>query len=214
LLRPGALLETLRPFLDTAPYNAVAIKRPERGPVTLLAVGMMRHGAKRKSYAVLASALKRLADRRDWCLEIVGDGEARGEVEADLAFLGDRVRFVGAVDQEALIRHYAAADLLVWPAIEEAYGMALLEAQASGLPVVAGDAGGVAAIVRDGETGRLVPAGDPDAFAAAVRSLLDEPGKRRRLGTTAARLAVAEHDLTVARDHIQALLAETVARCR
>lgn len=214
LLRPGAVLETMRPFLDTAPYKAVAIKRPERDPVRLLAVGMMRYGAKRKSYEVLASALERLADRRDWCLEIIGDGPARVEVEAAMAVLGDRVRFVGAVGQDILIRHYAAADLLVWPAIDEAYGMALLEAQATGLPVVAGGAGGVPAIVRDGETGRLVPVGDADAFAAAVASLLDDPGERRRLGDTAARLAVREHDVTVAHAHIQALLTEVTARCR
>ena len=71
---------------------------------------------------------------------------------------------------------YAAADLYVWPACNEAYGMALLEAQAAGVPVVAGREGGVADVVADGATGLLVEPRSPTAFAAAVRSLLARPG--------------------------------------
>ena len=67
-------------------------------------------------------------------------------------------------------RHFgaAAADLYLWPAINEAYGMAFLEAQAAGLPVIAGRTGGVPAVVAADETGLLTPVGDAHAFAAAV----------------------------------------------
>ena len=66
-----------------------------------------------------------------------------------------------------------ARDLYLWPAINEAYGMAFLEAQAAGLPVVAGRTGGVPAVVADGVTGLLTPIGDAAAFAGAVARLLD-----------------------------------------
>jgi glycosyltransferase involved in cell wall biosynthesis len=78
-------------------------------------------------------------------------------VEALLAPFGDRVRSLGALPGGRLPALYAACDLYVWPAVREAYGMAMLEAQALGLPVLAGDEGGVADVVADGVTGRLVP---------------------------------------------------------
>ena len=102
---------------------------------------MMRHGDKLDSYRLLAASLAMLSDL-DWSLDIVGDGEARGEVAAALAPLGPRVRWRGALDEAGVADALANSDLFVWPAINEAFGMALLEAQASGLPVVAGASGG------------------------------------------------------------------------
>src|SRR5207237_33788 len=128
----------------------------------------------------LAAALAQLLDV-PWSLDIVGDGPARAEVEAALAPLGARVTYYGALDAAGVTAALAQADLFVWPAINEAFGMALLEAQASGLPVVAGASGGVGDIVVPGMTGLLAPPGDADAFAAAVRRLiLDPAGATRR----------------------------------
>ena len=101
-----------------------------------------------------------------------------------------------AVAREALPALYACADLYVWPAINEAYGMAFLEAQASGLPVVAGRAGGVPDVVADGISGLLTLAGDATAFAASVARLLDDPAERSRFGAAAARRMAALHDET------------------
>ena len=98
----------------------------------------------------------------------------------------ERVRFAGACRTTALPALYAGADLYLWPAINEAYGMAFLEAQAAGLPVVAGRTGGVPAVVADGVTGLLTPIGDAAAFAAAVARLLDGPAERARLAAAAA----------------------------
>ncbi|AWJ88432.1 glycosyl transferase family 1 [Azospirillum baldaniorum] len=111
------------------------------------------------------------------------------------SWAGEGVLILGQQDSDALTALYAAADLMVWPAVNEAYGMALLEAQAAGLPVVAGRTGGVPDVVRDGVTGLLPPVGDAEAFAAAIRALLDDPGRRRRFGEAARRIAEAEHDL-------------------
>ncbi len=193
-LRPGAHQVWLPPFIDTAPFRAAATRdRPANDQPLLLSVGMMRTRDKLESYRVLAQALALLKDR-PWQALLVGDGPARAEIEALMAPLGDRVRFGGAVPHEALPALYAGADLYLWPAINEAYGMAFLEAQAAGLPVVAGRTGGVPAVVAHGVSGLLTPVGDAPAFAAAVARLLDAPAERARLAVGARERIAAHHD--------------------
>ena len=109
----------------------------------------MREGDKLASYRILAAALERL-QHLPWRLDVVGDGEAREEIVATVRLPGatgavSRRRSTSRSDLRAL---YEAADLFVWPAVNEAYGMVLLEAQALGCPVVAGAYGGVASVVQ------------------------------------------------------------------
>ncbi|MBS0519126.1 MAG: glycosyltransferase family 4 protein [Proteobacteria bacterium] len=205
-LRPGARQVLLPPFIDTAPYQTAAAARHRAGdPPLLLSVGMMRPRDKLESYRVLAQAFARLGDRA-WQALLVGDGAARPEVATLMAPFGARVRFAGAVPHDRLPDLYAAADLYLWPAINEAYGMAFLEAQAAGLPVVAGRTGGVPAVVADGVSGLLTPVGDAEAFADAVRRLLDDPAERRRLAQGAARRMAQHHDEAVAAHRLRAAL--------
>jgi glycosyltransferase involved in cell wall biosynthesis len=194
----------LKPFLDAAVYTPRAPR--QGGTARLIAAAMMRPGDKLASYRILGDALTQLLDL-DWSLEVVGNGVARAAVVAALAPLGNRVVWAGALGADALARRLAAADLCVWPAVNEAFGMVLLEAQASGLPVVAGSGGGVGAVVTQGVTGLLVPPGDADAFAGAVRRLLADCGLRRRFGSAARRRVLAEHDLPGAVARLAALLA-------
>lgn len=191
-LRPGARQAWLPPFIDTKPFRIPSCSDSSQPPL-LIAVGMMRSRDKAESYRVLAEVLWELRGL-PWRALLVGDGPARREIESLMARLGDRVRFAGAVPRSELPGLYAAADLYVWPAVNEAYGVAFLEAQAAGLPVVAGRTGGVPAIVADGVTGLLVPVGDAHAFADAVASLLTAPKERARLGATAAARMAALHD--------------------
>jgi glycosyltransferase involved in cell wall biosynthesis len=167
---------------------------------------MMRRGDKLASYRLLAAALARLTDH-DWSLDIIGDGEARGAVRAEFAAFGPRISWRGALGESGVAAALADADLFVWPAIGEAFGMALLEAQASGLPVVAGASGGVSGIVADGKTGILVPPGDPVAFAAALSSLLRDPDRRMAMGMAARVRVLRDHDLAVAASRLRAILA-------
>jgi glycosyltransferase involved in cell wall biosynthesis len=190
-LRPGAHQVWLPPFIDTRPFDR-ALRAANDLPL-LLSVGMMRTRDKLESYRVLAEALGRLKEKA-WRALLVGDGPARGEVEAMMAPFGERVRFAGAVPHAELPKIYASADLYLWPAINEAYGMAFLEAQAAGLPVVAGRTGGVPAVVADGVTGVLTPIGDAAAFAAATARLLDDAKTRAQLGKAARARVNARHD--------------------
>jgi glycosyltransferase involved in cell wall biosynthesis len=84
--------------------------------------------------------------------------------------------------------------------------MALLEGQAAGLPVLAGASGGVAGVVADGVTGRLVPASDVDAFAAALAELLAKPERRRALAAAAAARIAAAHGIEAASHRLDAIL--------
>jgi glycosyltransferase involved in cell wall biosynthesis len=207
-LGPGARQSRLPPFIDTVPFRTLA-PRPSNDPPVLLSVGMMRTRDKLESYRVLARSLGLLKDK-PWRAVLVGDGPARPEVEALMAPLneegGARVRFAGAVPHADLPALYAASDLYLWPAINEAYGMAFLEAQASGLPVVAGRTGGVPAVVGDGITGLLTPIGDAAAFAAAVARLLDSPAERLRLGAAASARVATHHDERAAAHALAAAL--------
>ena len=175
---------SLKPFIDTAPYQEAAAGRERSRDALarrhsldgdepwLLSVAMMRDGDKLDSYCILGRALSGLLDR-PWRLLVAGDGPARQQVDDALATLGPRVAWLGVQEADALPGLYAAADAYLWPAVNEAYGMAFLEAQAAGLPVVAGRSGGVPDVV--GETGILTPAGDWASFAEAVAS----PARRR-----------------------------------
>lgn len=209
-LRPGTRQVWLPPFIDVAPFQVVS--RPEGArrdpgrPPLLLSVGMMRTRDKLESYRVLARAFALLGDK-EWRALLVGDGPARAEIEGLMAPFGSRVRFAGAVPHGELPALYASADLYLWPAINEAYGMAFLEAQAAGLPVVAGRTGGVPAVVADGVTGLLTPIGDAVSFAAAVARLLEDPAERARLGAAAAQRVAAHHDERAAARALGAALA-------
>jgi glycosyltransferase involved in cell wall biosynthesis len=225
LMKPGAQSLALKPFLDPAPFAAAAAVRAERRAALalrlaldpalpwLLAVAMMRPGDKEASYRVLADALARLADR-PWQLVIVGDGEAKPAVERAFAPVQERVRFVPATALEDLPDLYAPAALFVWPAVNEALGMAILEAQASGVPAVAGDGGGVSGIVAHQRTGLLVPVGDAAAFADAVAVLLDDPGQRASMGRAAAAKVAAEHTIEEAAAQLDAALAPLIGAAR
>lgn len=205
-------LVDLPPFLDMAGRPDRDRSRPIAGePPRLLAVAMMREGDKLESYRRLAGALQTLVDQ-PWSLSIVGDGPARPAIERVFAAFGSRVRFHGEIgDAGALAQIYAEADLFVWPAINEAYGMVLLEAQAGGCPVVAGGYGGVAGALRPGITGVMTAPGDNAAFAEAVAALLADPARRRAMGSAARRFIATErslpHGAAILRDTLRPLVA-------
>lgn len=223
-LRRAAHLDLLPPFLDAAPYARAAARRThhravltgrlgaERLPMDepwLLSVGMMRPGDKLDSYRALGRALARIRDR-PWRLVVVGDGVARSETEAALAPLGQRVLYLGALAAARLPAVYAACDAYVWPAVREAYGMAILEAQAAGLPVAGGYGVGVADVVKQGETGILVDSDDDRALAGAVAALLDEPASRRAMSKAALAEVTARHDIAAAARQLDAVLRRAV----
>ncbi|MFA6108616.1 MAG: glycosyltransferase family 1 protein [Candidatus Latescibacterota bacterium] len=115
-------------------------------------------------------------------LVLVGDGPERSRLQR--LFAGTPTTFTGFLQGEELARAYATADLFVFPSDTETFGNVVVEAMASGLPVVAAAAGGPLELVEDGRTGRLVPPGDPAALVRAVGELLRDPERAGELGRT------------------------------
>jgi phosphatidyl-myo-inositol dimannoside synthase len=127
-----------------------------------------------------------------------GDDEPRLRTLAETLRVADRVHFVGQLDDEGLADAYATSTVYVGLSRldneinVEGFGISFVEAGASGIPVVAGDSGGVRAAVRDGETGFVVDPGDVSAATAAIGSILRDDTLRSRLGS-AGRAAVESH---------------------
>jgi len=113
--------------------------------------------------------------------------------------LADQVDFVGAQDQEVLPTYYSAADVCVVPSFHESFGMVAIEAMSCGTPVVASRVGGMQYTIRDGETGFLVPRGDPVVFADRICRLLSQPDLRAQMGRRAAHAACFYDWETIAR---------------
>jgi D-inositol-3-phosphate glycosyltransferase len=103
--------------------------------------------------------------------------------------LSNMVNFLGAKEQTLLPTYYSAATALIMPSDYESFGMVALEAMASGTPVIASEVGGLAFLVRDGETGFLVPVREPAALAERIASLLSNQELRTSMGKNAAELA-------------------------
>jgi len=220
-----ARIVRLKPFTQTPPPPAADKTQLRRDLAArynidaadhwLLCVGMLRGGDKRASYRILADALLRLL-RFDWRLIIVGDGAAAATVKADFARrlpapVASRARFLGRLERDAVFALLRAGDAFVWPAFNEAFGVAALEALACGLPVVAGRwrGGGIADIVAHGETGILVDRPDADggaAFAAAVDALLRAPAKRAAFAAAAVAKFNRDHRL----EHAAAVIGDSI----
>lgn len=174
------------------------------GPDDVVAAYVGRIAAE-KNVNYLADALQRAHQERPGLKFLfVGDGPARDDLESKLA---NCARFVGYRSGDDLADHYAAADFFVFASLTETFGNVVLEAMASGLPVVAVRAGGVVDTVRPGQTGALVePSAPPQAFAQAVVRLFDDRVERRRQAEAARAHALKQswdEVMSVLRDRYQ-----------
>jgi glycosyltransferase involved in cell wall biosynthesis len=183
---PAAHAHHIPNFAEAGPEPALsrsAVDTPEGAPLLL---GMGRLHAS-KAHDVSLRALALLPDAWLW---IAGAGPLQAELRAEAAALGvaDRVRWLGWREDASAL--YRAADVCVFPSRLEPLGNVVIQAWAHGLPVVAAAAKGPAALIRDGEDGRLVPVDDPAALAGAARALLAD-GSRRAAMVEAGRARVA-----------------------
>ena len=186
--------EGLKPGKLRIIWNGIDVTRfayagpSPRGPVVM--VGRL---SPEKDVATLVRAFAVAArSEPELRLEIAGDGACRVDLERLTAELGltGVVRFLGEVrDVPALL---GRASLMVLPSLTEGISLTLLEAMARGLPVVATRVGGNPEVARDGETGLLVPPGDPEALAGAIARMHRDPDLARRMGE-AGRLRVERH---------------------
>ena len=219
---PGleAVLDTSTPLVHLPPFiddSALGKLKPRRADIAalhslprdepwLVTVAMMRAGNKENSYRFLARALRRIL-HRPWRIVLIGDGPRRAEVARSFEGVPpSRIRFAGALPHPAVAPIVAACDLFVWPALDEPLGMAMLEAQALGVPVVSTPTRGVADLVKDKVTGLLVADPSPARFAATLDTLLQDEARRRDLAGAARRTVGERHSLRAASRRIDAWL--------
>ncbi len=157
--------------------------RPGVARQSILTVG--RFTDPRKNLDLLLKAYSRLPAATRPTLRVVGEAPTRLRELASRLGIGAQVEFLGQVDDDALSELYASAALFALSSDEEGLSIAIQEAMASGLPVVATDCGGPSSIVRHGVTGRLTPVGDHKALTQAIEATLENPEQMRAMGAAA-----------------------------
>jgi glycosyltransferase involved in cell wall biosynthesis len=158
----------------------------------VLAVGRL---VPKKGFDVLVRAAPAIAAAAH--IVIVGDGEQRAQLESMAAALGvqGRVHFVGNVARHDLTGYYNMADVFAMPSTRrpvDGLNVAVVEAMACALPVVASDAGGNPIVVAHGDNGLLVGEGQAEEMASAVNTLLEDAERRRAMGRRSRQRAVEE----------------------
>jgi phosphatidylinositol alpha-1,6-mannosyltransferase len=220
-LAAGRTLPTtvVPPGVDTERFRPLSDQERQRArldldlPVDAFVIAAVSRLVPRKGFDTAIRAVARLRrDHPDVLLAIAGGGRDEQRLRRLAADLKAPVRFLGRVGHDDLPRFYGCADLFAmlcrnrWGGLEqEGFGIVFVEAAACGIPQVAGDSGGAAEAVADGETGLVVP--DPggeaavDRTIAAFRQLFDDADLRSSMGTASRERAVTEfsYDVLAAR---------------
>lgn len=189
VISPGVDLGRFHPGDKQAARSALTLPPDES---LLLFVGRIE-ALKGIDTLIRAAHLLMSQGERKFRVKIIG-----GDIEEELEMLGsemqrlrslarelgvqDWIEFAGSRTQDELPQWYAAADIVVMPSYSESFGMVALEAMASGRPVVASRVGGLAYLVKDGETGYHVQEGDAGELAARIHQLLEDAGLLERIG--------------------------------
>lgn len=197
----GVSADLFSPSPEAASRLRAKLGLPTRSPV-VVAVGRLVH---KKGFEVLVEATPHVANRHpDLNVVIAGEGDLKQALEARAGDLGvgDKIRFAGNVSRDELPDYYALASVVAVPSIRDDAGNVdglpnvLLEAMASGAPLVASAVAGIPQAVRGGKDGLLVAERDPEALAAAIIELLDSPEQMEKLGSSARSRAREHFDWT------------------
>lgn len=145
---------------------------------------------------------------------VVGDGDMRGALEelAEQIDVADSVCFTGALKQQQVIRELNQADICLLPSHDEGLGVASLEAQACGVPVVVTDVGGLPETVLDDESGIVIPPESPDEIANAINELIRDPALREKLGRRGREFVVNNYSHEVMIDGILSVYRQVLSR--
>ncbi len=202
LVPPGVDCERFVPPID-------GVQRARR----VLYVGRVERTSRWKGLHVLVDALPCLRKLVPGVrLEVVGAGDDVPLLQARAAQRGvaESIDWVGQVDHRDLPRRYQRAGVTVLPSLTEAesFGMTLVEAMASGCPVVGSDVGGIPYVVRDGVDGLLVPPGDSRALSDGLAAVLSDPARASALGAAGREAALTRWDWSRQRDPMVRVIEE------
>ena len=190
---PGVDLELFHPIPKEQAKDELGIPRQDKNIIFAGRIEPL------KGIDTLLRAMALIQQRRpraveNVCVAIIGGDPWSDDPDDEMARLQqlrqeleihDLVTFLGSKDQDILPTYYAAAEMVVMPSHYESFGLVALEAMAMGTPVIASEVGGLAFLVRDGETGFHVPSRDPEALAERIYRLLSDESCGRALGQNA-----------------------------
>ncbi|MGE4429478.1 MAG: glycosyltransferase family 4 protein [Sphingobium sp.] len=207
---------SFRRFPSDPPVRPRRDGSDQNDPVRLLTVG---RAVEKKGFDILLDALTRLPADIAWHLDHVGEGPMLAGLKSRASALGlsDRISWHGAEDQAAVIERYRQSDLFVLPSREAGNGdrdglpNVLMEAQSQALPCLSTRFSAIPELIRDGETGILVPPGDAAALGAALAELIGRPDWRVRIGQAGFQRVRSAFQAEAGITEIASLLRETMA---
>lgn len=180
---------------------------PESDRLELVVIGRF---VEQKGQMLLVHAMAELADL-DVHLTLVGDGPMRPQLEEAIARagLGDRITLTGWIDEAGVNAALVNAHAMAMPSLAEGLPMVVMEAMAMGRPVIGTYIAGFPELVRPGETGWLVPAGDPSALAEAIRELAKTPHETRSaMGQASRSRVLSRHDVNEQAERLARLISK------
>lgn len=198
----------IKPFINASikpPFGKTTAQ-----DVTLITTAMMRAGDKFESYKLLAQSLKHTC-QTNYKHIVYGHGECRKKIEKLFDY---KTKFLGCRKRKDIFKALEKADIFVWPAVNEAYCLSLLEAHACGVPIIAGDFGGVSEIVDDQKTGYLLNFSSRHRFSKTFGMTLDKvirnPFLRKRLSQQAYKKVLQNHQIDVVKDQIEKVISDLI----
>ena len=192
--------------VDVRAFSPQGRQAAANGRLSVLSVGRL---VAVKGQGVLIEAVATLArEGADVSLTIVGDGPRRAALEQLACRYGvsDRVQFAGRVGQDDIRAHYDAADVFCLSSFAEGVPVVLMEAMATGVPVVATRINGIPELIEDGESGVLVPPGRADLLAAVLRGLTADVPRRAALAAAGRRRVEADFEVDACAGELRALM--------
>ena len=189
--------------------RAVGEGRPQ-GPPRILFVGRLE--PRNALNDLIRAAAQVAGSGQDFVIQVAGDGPTRGVNERLAKRLGiaDRIEWLGLIHDDLPMRYREAA-MLAAPCTLASFGVILVEALASGTPIVCADNVGFRQVIRDGAPGRFVPMRDPDALAAAIRDVLDDEALRNDWSVRGRRVVTERYDWPGVARQVEALYREVAA---
>ncbi|WP_424946008.1 glycosyltransferase family 4 protein [Candidatus Spongiihabitans sp.] len=219
LLKSSQSIELLSPFLDerpAQPYHVSALTKPalrkqfaeryhlDSNKVWLITVAMMRAGDKSTSYKQLAETLSQI-DMDLWQWVAIGGGENFDQIQNFFKPLAANCFFMGELGRESIHQWLVVGDIFAWPAVNEAYGLALLEALAAGLPAVVQNYGGVSSIVEHNRTGYVTNPDNRNEFTQSLAKLIRDENRRKNMAAAAIKKFISKHSYPTAVSNINAI---------